>query len=309
MISVTDLAINISVVITCYREGALLQEAVNSALIQSPQEIVIVNDASPDELTNRICRELELCPIITVIWQHYNGGPSVARNRGFAQARGDILVVLDADDLLPDGALEKIADAFSQDENIGFVCGSYLRQDRADRPAKKITPKNITLKTMLSAKQFSLSSHWQLLGTAPIRKSIWQKIGGYDPTFGAQDLHDVEFWIRVIVSGCHYATIDVPIYKWRKYLGSNSRKVTPLSWAQIAQKYFEIYQSLGLEFRAYELLLIGSKWQNDFNKTKFFQKKLFQCIKQGNYQLSTLFVLAIPTRLLQIVARRARRRR
>jgi hypothetical protein len=305
MISGVDLDVSISVVITCYREGMLLREAVNSALIQSPREIVIVNDASPDALTNNICRQLESCPIITVIWRKYNGGPSIARNCGFEQAQGDVLVALDADDLLPDGTLEKIADAFNQDQNVGFVYGSYLRQDRANYPSKQITPKDITLKSMLSAKRFSFSSNWQLLGTTPIRKSIWQQVGGYDPTFGAQDLHDVEFWIRVIASGCSYTAIDAPIYEWRKYLGNNSRQVTPLSWAQTAQKYFEIYQSLGLEFRAYELLLVGSKWQNDSNKTKFFQNKLLQCIKQGNYQLSTLLALAIPNLLLRIVARRA----
>jgi glycosyltransferase involved in cell wall biosynthesis len=309
MIIATDAATSISVVITCYQEGELLREAVNSALSQSPQEIIIVNDASPDELTNNICRELASCSIITVIWQPHNGGPSIARNNGFDKAQGDILVPLDADDLLPDNALENLLSAFSQDPNIGFVCGSYLRQDKSNQSARKIVPPDITLRAMLSAKRFSLGSQWQLLGTTPIRKTVWQQVGGYDSNFGAQDLHDVEFWIRVIASGCYYATINEPIYEWRKYLGTNSRQVTPLSWAQIAQKYFDIYQSLGLEYRAYELCLLSSKWQNDCDKVKFFQKELFRCIKQGNYQLSSLIALAIPTLLFKMLARQAKKRR
>ena len=296
---------NISVVITCYQEGNLLREAVSSALAQSPQEVIIVNDASPDKLTNDVCRKLERCSTVTVIWQQKNGGPSIARNHGFERAKGDILVPLDADDLLPSNTLRSLANAFSQSPTVGFVYGAYLQQDQPDQPAKKVMPKDITLQTMLSAKRFSLSSRWQLLGTTPIRKSVWQRVGGYDPAFGVQDLHDVEFWIRVLASGCNYTAINEPIYIWRKYLGNNSRQVTPISWYQIAQKYFEIYQSLNLEYRAYELLLIGSKWQNDFEKVKIFQKELFRCIKRGNYQFSSLIALAIPTLLFKVLAQQA----
>lgn len=298
-----------SVVITCYREGELLREAVNSALKQSPQEIIIVNDASSHESTNKVCHDLESYPSVTVIWRQENGGPSIARNNGFEEAKGDILVPLDADDLLPDNTLNCLADAFGQNREIGFICGAYLRQDLPNQTAETVHPGDISLKTMLSAKRFSLSSCWNLLGTTPLRKSVWQQVGGYDSAFGAQDLHDVEFWIRVIASGCSYVALDQPIYVWRKYLGSNSRQVTPLSWYQISQKYFEIYRSVGLEYRAYELLLLGSKWENDSEKIVFFREKLFQCIRRGNYRFSSLVALAITSRLLRVLVQQAGRRR
>jgi len=48
---------NITVVITCYLEGELINEAVNSVLGQSvlPQEIIIVDDASTDQSTIAVC--------------------------------------------------------------------------------------------------------------------------------------------------------------------------------------------------------------------------------------------------------------
>ena len=89
--------LTLSVVITCYREGKLLLEAVDSILEQTyiPQEIIVVNDASSDKETNQVCQELEKNPLITLVWRNKNGGPSIARNNGFQIAQGEILVPLD----------------------------------------------------------------------------------------------------------------------------------------------------------------------------------------------------------------------
>lgn len=304
-----DESASISVVITCYKEGNLLREAVASALSQSPQEVVIVNDASPDARTNAVCRDLESHPDVLVIWRQQNGGPSVARNHGFEKARSDILVPLDADDLLPENALKSLGQAFKSNSNIGFVYGPYMRQDALDRPAQSVFSRDISLETMLSAQPFSLSSRWQLLGTTPIRKAVWQSVGKYDPTFGSHDLHDVEFWIRVLNSGCQYVAVRQPIYIWRKYLGRNSRQITPLSWYQIARKYFGIYCSANLDYRAYELLLLGSQWENRLEEAKLYRSKLWQCIKQGNYQFSSLVAIAIPARLFKFLAQQASKKR
>jgi glycosyltransferase involved in cell wall biosynthesis len=294
----------ISVVITCYSEGDLLYEAINSILSQTllPLEIIIVNDASSDRRTIEVCQDLEKNSLIQVIWREVNGGSSVARDLGFAIAQGEILVPLDGDDILPQNALELIDKAFKKDNQLGFVYGNYVRQDNLKKQ-KVINPQNISLSEMLRAKRFSLSSNWKLIGTTPIRKKLWQSLGGYDPSFGIKDLHDVEFWIRAIASGCCYEYIPEIIYIWRKYLGSNSRKVTIDSWQRIAQKYTSIYQDIGLSYRNHELMLLASKWHNNYSQTKYYSQKLRESMLQGNYRFSTFLVLLIPCFLLRIFAR------
>lgn len=296
---------NISVVITCYKEGKLILDAISSIINQSllPWEIIVVNDASPDEITNDVCRELEQNPLIKVIWCKNNGGTSVARNKGFELAKGEILVPLDADDILPVNSLELIAQTFTKYPDTGFVYGSYLRQDKADVEGKIINPGKVTLKLMLQAKQFSLSTNWKLLGTTPLRKSLWESIGGYDHNFGVKDLHDVEFWLRAFASGCDYSQIPDVIYTWRKYLGNNSSKITPLSWYRIAQKHFSIYQKLGLDYRAYELLLLGSKWLNKLEAIQLYSQQLRRCIYSGNFRLSSVIALMLPSSLLKYMAK------
>ncbi len=302
---------NISVVITCYLEGELIYGAVNSVLCQLvlPQEIIIVNDASTDRATIAVCRDLELrkdtnCPI-RIIWRDVNGGSSIARNTGFSNATAEILVPLDADDLLPVDALKLIESAFRSDPNLSFVYGSYIRQDFAESNGVTVNPHDISLRVMLRAKRFSLSSNWKLLGTTPLKRSLWESLGGYDPNFGVKDLHDVEFWMRAIASGAKYINIPEVIYIWRKYLGSNSRLVTPLAWYQIAEKYFEIYTDLGLEYRANELLLLGSKWLD--RDIDIYRQKLWKSLWKGEIHFSSLVAIALPRQLLKFLANWHRR--
>jgi glycosyltransferase involved in cell wall biosynthesis len=301
----------ISVIITCYREGELILDAVNSVLNQSqiPLEILIVNDASSDRDTIAVCQKLEPNPLIQVIWRTKNGGPSVAREDGFRAAQGEILVPLDADDLLPANAIALIAKAFQDNPNAGFVYGNYMKKSQADVEGVEINPGDISLQSMLRAKSFSLSTNWRLIGTTPLKRSLWQSINGYDPEFGVDDLHDVEFWIRAIASGCNYVYIPEVIYIWRKYLGSNSRRVTPLAWYRIAKKYLSIYREIGLEQRAYQLLLLGSKWLNNHAEIQTYSQTLWGYVGRGQCQFSTAIALVIPSGLLQFLANRAQRKR
>jgi glycosyltransferase involved in cell wall biosynthesis len=301
---------SISVVITCYSEGSLLYEAVDSVLKQSqpPLEIILVNDASPDEGTNKVCQDLAQNPSIKLIVRSQNGGPSFARNDGFQAARGEILVLLDGDDRLPENALADIQNTFEQSSSLGFVYGNYQREDHAGQ-CEIVNPGDISLETMLRSKPFQVSSQWTLIGTTPIKRSLWQSVGGYDTEFQVQDLHDVEFWIRILSSGCSYQYIPTSIYHWRKYLGKNSRKVTPEAWYRVAKKHLATYEKIGLDYRAYELLLLGSKWCNLNHEVKQYSKKLMHFIVKGRFQFSTFMVLLIPDWLLQLFAKKMQQKR
>jgi glycosyltransferase involved in cell wall biosynthesis len=288
-------ASKISLVITCFSEGELIFEAINSVQNQSvsPLEIIIVNDASKDQTTLEVCRQLEQYPNIKLIWRAENGGPSAARNDGFRSAVGEILVPLDADDILPEKALEHIQKAFLGNPETDFIYGNYRKQNYPN-DTQIINPGDISLSRMLKSRRLSLTSQWTLIGTTPLRKKLWESLGECDPLLGAEDLHDLEFWIRAIASGCKYRYIPEVIYIWRKYLGRNSRQVTPLSWYRIAEKHFDIYCQVGLEYRAYELLLLGSKWLDQPKQAKVYTRKLIHCVTQGQFQLSSLVALIIP---------------
>ncbi len=101
----------ISVIVTCYNYGRYVAQALESALAQSyPHvQIVVVNDGSTDDSLSVISRYADRVEII----DQPNGGNIAAYNRGFEASNGDIIVLLDADDVLAPDALASVAAAWS----------------------------------------------------------------------------------------------------------------------------------------------------------------------------------------------------
>lgn len=61
-----------------------------------------------------------------------NGGKHRAINRGVQEAKGELFLILDSDDSIPEGALERIASVYQQikdDEGFGGVCGYMAHHD------------------------------------------------------------------------------------------------------------------------------------------------------------------------------------
>lgn len=88
----------LSVVIPVYNEEASLAQVVGK-LLALPQllEVIIVDDCSTDR-SAAIARTLvEGDPRVRFLPQHKNGGKTAALRAGFAETRGDIVIVQDAD--------------------------------------------------------------------------------------------------------------------------------------------------------------------------------------------------------------------
>lgn len=101
----------ISVIVTCYNYGRYVDQAIESALAQSYRnvEVIVVNDGSTDASLAVISRYAERVVII----DQKNAGSIAAYNRGFEASHGDIVVLLDADDVLEPGALAKVVAVWS----------------------------------------------------------------------------------------------------------------------------------------------------------------------------------------------------
>ncbi len=96
----------VSVIVTCYNYGRYVARAIDSALAQRypSLEIIVVNDGSTDDSREVIARYAERVRII----EQRNSGSIAAYNAGFAASRGDIILLLDADDELDPEALARV---------------------------------------------------------------------------------------------------------------------------------------------------------------------------------------------------------
>jgi glycosyltransferase involved in cell wall biosynthesis len=88
----------LSVVIPSYNEEATIAHVVRKVLLlDAVAEVIVVNDCSKDR-TADIVRELALAdPRVRLLQHDVNRGKTAALKTGFAEVRGDIVIVQDAD--------------------------------------------------------------------------------------------------------------------------------------------------------------------------------------------------------------------
>ncbi len=115
----------VSIVMPTHNRAHLIGESIASALGQShpPFEMIIVDDGSTDETAETIAAFGN----DVIYLRQDNAGKSAALNRGIAAATCDLLLVLDDDDLLPDGALAAHVAALRARPDAGFSYGRFAR--------------------------------------------------------------------------------------------------------------------------------------------------------------------------------------
>ena len=122
----------ISVIIPLYNKEQIIDKCIHSVLSQDYDdfEVVIVNDGSTDGSVE-IVKGIEDSRIRLI--DQENGGPSMARNIGVNNSKGEWIVFLDADDEFLPGAL-KYYDSLIQTHNTNdfFAC-PFLKFDGKNR--------------------------------------------------------------------------------------------------------------------------------------------------------------------------------
>src|SRR5580692_197518 len=102
----------ITVLIDTYNYGRFIEEAINSVFSQDFSmervQVLVVDDGSTDDTAERVKKYGSRIEY----FYKPNGGQGTALNEGFALARGEIVVLLDADDYFLPGKLRRVAEEF-----------------------------------------------------------------------------------------------------------------------------------------------------------------------------------------------------
>lgn len=101
----------VSIVITCFNYGRYVGAAIASALAQTHRrvEIIVVNDGSTDDSQAVIEHSVDGHGDRVRLIHQRNGGSISALNAGFAASSGDLVMFLDADDLMAPQAAAEVA--------------------------------------------------------------------------------------------------------------------------------------------------------------------------------------------------------
>ena len=114
----------ISVIIPLYNKEREIAGTLRSVLAQTrqPDEIVIVDDGSTDR-SAEIVRSIA-SPLVRLVPQP-NAGECAARNRAIAEARGEYIALLDADDEWEPGFLAEIESMIGEFPGCGLYCTGF----------------------------------------------------------------------------------------------------------------------------------------------------------------------------------------
>ncbi len=117
-----------SIIIPAYNEEKYILpclESIKKLQGNFNYEVIVVNNASTDDTAGVVKRTL---PEAKVVFEPRKG-LTIAYNRGAKEAKGDILVFVDADMALPSNHLERINKEFSRDPELVAVSGPYIYKD------------------------------------------------------------------------------------------------------------------------------------------------------------------------------------
>jgi glycosyltransferase involved in cell wall biosynthesis len=189
---------SISVVIPLYNKAPYISRALSSVLRQTIQdfECIVVDDGSTDGSAHIVQAIKD--PRLRLIHQS-NAGVSIARNRGIAEAKGQYVALLDADDEWLPQMLQELAELVSAFPSSGLVATGYKYSD-----APGICPGGKALMEEgfhrgLLTNYFNLAANAGMpfySSSVALNKDALLTVGGFRPIWGGED---PDLWLRITV--------------------------------------------------------------------------------------------------------------
>lgn len=193
----------VSVVITCYNLAAQLPRAVSSVQAQEgtgkDHEIIIVNDASPDN-TQAVAEVLAAANSkIRVVTNEKNLYLAGSLNAGIRASVGRYILPLDADNEIAPHALQVLGDALDnpnydgRGNRIDIAYGAMgVVEPNGKKSVGEWPPEKFDYSRQLSHRN-------QITSTALFRREIWERVGGHRRR--CRTAEDADFWCRATSFG------------------------------------------------------------------------------------------------------------
>jgi glycosyltransferase involved in cell wall biosynthesis len=156
----------VSLIITSYNYERYLRQSIDSALNQtySNTEVIVVDDGSTDN--SREILESYKDKIIPIYKR--NGGPASAFNAGFAVSQGEIVCLLDADDVWLPQKVEKVVKAFDTYSKAVVTYHKIQNIDQVGKPFSKPWPPYKVIRGNISSQVAQTGGWWPFPPTSAL---------------------------------------------------------------------------------------------------------------------------------------------
>lgn len=195
----------VSVIIPAYNCAELISKALDSALIQDvPLEIIVINDASPDDL-DQVMEKYTHLPQLLYLKNKRNMGVAETRNKGVWLARGEFIAFLDADDCWAKDKLKKQLELIRKENAV--IC-STARE--LMNPDGSLTGYIIPVSTTYTYN--SIQRHNEInCSSVLIRTEVAREF----PMHNDEGHEDYLMWLEVLKKYRRGCAVNEPLLKYR----------------------------------------------------------------------------------------------
>jgi glycosyltransferase involved in cell wall biosynthesis len=211
-----------SVVIPLYNGAELIEKTLDSVLAQTHKdyEVVLVNDGSPDNVGEVVKRYIANHPEASFKYiEQENKGLGGARNTAIRHASGEIIAILDQDDIWYPEKLERVSNIFDENPEVDVVCHYfYIRRNGKLGELWRTGP----LEEEMHRKMLFEGNRFATLTTC-FKRSIIDKIGYFSED--VENLHfveDYDLWMRMALADCKFYFIPEVLAEYIQHDGNYS---------------------------------------------------------------------------------------
>lgn len=252
----------VSVTVPIYNVERYLRQCLDALSVQTLTDIefILVDDNSPDG-SPAICDEyVAMDNRFRVIHCVENGGLAVARQIGMNEAKGEYVIVCDADDwvepnmyeLLYNKAKSENADICMSDYYVEYADGSTSVKSY-DVPRNKIEMVRSVLTTLLP------SASW----TKMVKREFFLN-NGFFYEKGINQGEDYLILMKMVLCNPSISKVDVPLYHYRRVSGSETYTNAPKYTSFEQMLKIEVWKKENFDSRLYGMELFRGSVNNAY---------------------------------------------
>ena len=217
----------ISIVTLSFNKAQFLESAINSVLRQEYNDVeyIIVDPGSVDGSREIIERYREK---VDHIVYETDTGPAEGLNHGFARATGEIYGFLNADDILGQATLSRVAHAFSRFNDADVIAAHGWLIDKYGNSIRRAYSTDFKIWRYLHREAYLFQQ------STFFRPSAFKDVGGFNSE--NHSCWDGELWLDIAMSGRRFRIVNEFWSSFRVYENSITGSV------QSNGRYRDIYE-------------------------------------------------------------------
>ena len=221
----------VSVLVPLFNGASTLERAIDSlrAQQQTRIEILVIDDGSSDAGPDLAARMADEDGRIRLLRQPSNGGPARARNRGLAEARGQWIGLLDADDAWDKGRLVRLL-AVAEEADVVFDNLMGVDPHGLERTGPifpQMPEEPLSVAALVAAKTPGTTYNLGYLKPLMRRSFLAENGLTYDEALRTGE--DLVFYLEILLAGARTHIVRDPLYIYTMPVGHRSGRASTLS--------------------------------------------------------------------------------